>query len=38
MESLAVGAFKGYSGELDSRSMLLHFLAILDESGDESNP
>ena len=27
MESLAVGAFKGYNGELDSRSMLLHFLA-----------
>ncbi len=26
MESLAVGAFKGYKGELDSRSMLLHFL------------
>lgn len=27
MESLAVGAFKDYKGELDSRSMLLHFLA-----------
>ena len=27
MESLAVGAFKGYNGKLDSRSMLLHFLA-----------
>ena len=26
MESLAVGAFKRYKGELDSRSMLLHFL------------
>lgn len=26
MESLAVGAFKCYKGELDSRSMLLHFL------------
>lgn len=26
MESLAVGAFKTYGGELDSRSMLLHFL------------
>ena len=26
MESLAIGAFKGYKGELDSRSMLLHFL------------
>lgn len=26
MESLAVGAFKDYKGELDSRSMLLHFL------------
>ena len=25
MESLAVRAFKGYKGELDSRSMLLHF-------------
>ena len=27
MESLAVGAFKGYNGALESRSMLLHFLA-----------
>ena len=27
MESLAVGAFKDYNGELDSMSMLLHFLA-----------
>ena len=27
MESLAISAFKGYKGELDSRSMLLHFLA-----------
>lgn len=27
MESLATGAFKGYKGELDSKSMLLHFLA-----------
>ncbi len=27
MESLAVGAFKDYKGELDPRSMLLHFLA-----------
>ena len=27
MESLAVGAFKGYNSELDSRSMLLHFLS-----------
>ena len=26
MESLAIGAFRGYQGELDSRSMLLHFL------------
>ena len=27
MESLAIGAFKGYKDELDSRSMLVHFLA-----------
>ena len=26
MESLAIDAFKGYEGELDSRSMLVHFL------------
>ena len=26
MESLAIDAFTGYEGELDSRSMLLHFL------------
>ena len=27
MESLAIDAFTGYEGELDSRSMLVHFLA-----------
>ena len=26
MESLAIDAFTGYEGELDSRSMLVHFL------------
>ena len=26
METLAIGAFKGYKGDLDSKTMLLHFL------------
>ena len=37
MESLAIDAFTGYEGDLDSRSMLVHFLGHSDESGNDSN-